>query len=253
MGILTRNLKDVEDYIFLQFLELAVRGKIKPCYLEGHLDGWGVAGYLGEKATIFYKSQNSVIEETKEYLKTIDKLEKSNSKISVLHFRKASEGGVKLENTHPFVHNDWIFAHNGTILEKEKLKLNKFLPKGTTDSEILFYYIIENIGNNIKFLPVLIEILKYLKTKVAHTSLSFLLANSDYLIAYREYSSKWAEKDDFALWNKNYYTLFYTKTKNYIIFCSEPLDNTLHKWINIKNCHLVVVDKTLNIVFNKKV
>lgn len=252
-GLITKEIKDVEDYIFIQFLSLAVYGKIKPYRDEGHLDGWGVGGYLGEKATIFYKSQNGVIKETKEFLTAVDKLKKINSKIAIIHFRKASDGDVRLENTHPFIYNEWIFSHNGTILEKEKLKLHRLKPQGGTDSEILFYYILENIGNNINFLPILISILRYLKTNVAHTSLSFLMSDSNCLIAYREYSRKWKEKNDIALWNKNYYTLFYTKKRNYIIFSSEPLDNIFHRWISIKNSHLIVVDKSLNIVFSRKI
>ncbi|MCS7232412.1 MAG: class II glutamine amidotransferase [Elusimicrobiota bacterium] len=253
-GIVAKDIKDIEDYIFIQFFSLSTYGKIKPYRDEGHLDGWGVAGFLSnDEAVIFHKSKNSVIKETKKYIETIEKLKKSNSKISIIHLRKASVGEIRLENTQPFIYNDWIFAHNGTILEKEKLKLNKFIPKGNTDSEILFYYILENIGNNIKFLPILIDILKYIKINVAHTSLSFILANSEYLVAYREYSRIWSEDGDSALWNKNYYTVFYTKTKNYIIFCSEPLESIFHRWIKLKNSDLFVVDKSLNIVFKRKI
>lgn len=252
-GIITKNINYIEDYIFFQFLNLAVAGKIKPNRDEGHLDGWGVAGLLGDKTTIFYKSTDAVIKDTKNYLQTIDKLKKANSKISIIHFRKSSSGGVKLENTHPFIYDDWVFAHNGTILQKDDLKLTKLKPQGDTDSEVLFYHIIENLGNTINFIPLLVDILRYIKAKIKHTSLTFLLTNTEYLVAYREYSPKYAEEGDKALWNKNYYTLFYTKTKNYIIFCSELIDPVFHKWVPMNNSHLIVVNKYLDIVFSRKI
>lgn len=254
-GIITKNINYIEDYIFLQFLNLAVTGRTKPYRDEGHLDGWGVAGLFGNKTTIFYKSANAVIKDTKIYFQTIDKLKKVNSKISIIHFRKSSSGSVKLENTHPFIYDDWIFAHNGTILDKNKLKLKltKLKPQGDTDSEIFFYSIVENLGNSVNFIPLLVDILRYVKTKIRHTSLTFLLANTEYLVAYREYSMKFAEEGDKPLWNKNYYTLFYTKTKNYIIFCSEPVDYVFHRWVSMKNSHLIVVNKYLDVVFNKKI
>lgn len=252
-AIITKNIKHIEDYIFLQFFNLAIFGRTKPYRQEGHLDGWGVAGLLGNKPTVFYKSVTPIIKDTKNYFNTIDKLKKSNSKISIIHFRKSSSGTVKLENTHPFIYDDWIFAHNGTILDKNKLELNKLKPQGDTDSEVLFYYMIENFGNKINFIPLLVDILRYIKTKLKHTSLTFLLATPEYLVAYREYSTKFAEENDNVLWNKNYYTLFYAKTRNYIIFCSEPIDSVFHKWVPMSNSHLVVVNKYLDIVFSRKI
>jgi glutamine amidotransferase len=31
------------------------------------------------------------------------------------HLRRATVGRVALENTHPFCHGSWVFAHNGTL------------------------------------------------------------------------------------------------------------------------------------------
>jgi predicted glutamine amidotransferase len=37
------------------------------------------------------------------------------SRLVVAHVREASVGPVRHENTHPFLHDRWLFAHNGTV------------------------------------------------------------------------------------------------------------------------------------------
>lgn len=69
----------------------------------------------------------------------------------VAHVRRASVGGTSIENTHPFTHGKWIFAHNGTVPNFLMVR-DRMLPeidpmflndiKGTTDSEHVFYYLL---------------------------------------------------------------------------------------------------------------
>ena len=40
---------------------------------------------------------------------------RARSRIVVAHVRDASVGPISIENTHPFVHRGWLFAHNGTV------------------------------------------------------------------------------------------------------------------------------------------
>lgn len=247
LAVLTKN--DFDEDIYAEFLSLARCGNVKPYRSEGHHDGWGVSVFLGNTPVVFYKSPNDVISEYNHYRKAVRKAISAKSKFTIVHFRKASSGNVKIENTHPFVHNEWIFCHNGTILEKEKLRVNKNFCQGDTDSELVFNFIVENIGNEINFVKRLIEIIKYLRAAIKHTSYTFFLANNDYFVAYREYSNKFAEEGDSPLWNKDYYTLYYIKTKRRIIFCSQPIYKT--KWIKFRNSQLIVVNKDLDIVFNK--
>ena len=39
----------------------------------------------------------------------------ARSRVVIAHVRDASVGPVTEANTHPFVHDQWIFAHNGTV------------------------------------------------------------------------------------------------------------------------------------------
>jgi glutamine amidotransferase len=63
------------------------------------------------------------------------------------HVRKASVGGIGLQNTHPFQRGPWLFAHNGTVPDWERVRgpleariepaLRSEL-RGETDSERCF-------------------------------------------------------------------------------------------------------------------
>ncbi|HKO47461.1 MAG TPA: class II glutamine amidotransferase [Polyangiaceae bacterium] len=64
------------------------------------------------------------------------------------HVRRASVGGLRTENTHPFRYRMWLFAQTGTIFGFDRLRERllasqpEFLRKnvrGETDSELFFY------------------------------------------------------------------------------------------------------------------
>lgn len=69
----------------------------------------------------------------------------------LVHLRWATPGfEVCEENTHPFVHDNWAFAHNGTIVRAERLDgvLSpgyRRLRRGSTDSERYFLLLLEQI------------------------------------------------------------------------------------------------------------
>jgi glutamine phosphoribosylpyrophosphate amidotransferase len=71
-----------------------------------------------------------------------------NSRVIITHSRAPSVGGVKIENTHPFLSCDGKFAlvHNGTFLAYGLLKnllSSDHKIKGETDSEIITHFIEE--------------------------------------------------------------------------------------------------------------
>jgi predicted glutamine amidotransferase len=73
-----------------------------------------------------------------------------SSRTFVAHVRYASNGGLTMENTHPFEQDRRLFAHNGVIgdlplLERE-LGDELALVKGQTDSERYFALITREIG-----------------------------------------------------------------------------------------------------------
>ena len=66
----------------------------------------------------------------------------------IAHIRKATIGYVEHKNTHPFIAHDpnwreWAFAHNGTIFDSDELFPYKDIQSGSTDSERILLYILD--------------------------------------------------------------------------------------------------------------
>ena len=118
--------------------------------MHGH--GWGVADYpdgvpIVEKQTwAAYHGEHFTKKAARVYAYTV-----------VAHVRRATVGEPSIDNTHPFVHGRWIFAHNGTLPHFNQVRdhmLNAIdfnqrnAIKGTTDSEHIFHYLLSLWSKN---------------------------------------------------------------------------------------------------------
>jgi len=110
-----------------------------------HADGWGLALYEGKVARTFLEptaAANSPLAKfvAQNPIKTL---------LAVGHIRKRTRGPVSLANTHPFVRElwgrHWVFAHNGTVRGARQLKLGRYRPMGSTDSEHAYCYLLESL------------------------------------------------------------------------------------------------------------
>jgi predicted glutamine amidotransferase len=103
---------------------------------ERHDSGWGMAVYRrgeGEEARCFRFAEPAF--STEEMNACAD----SRGRIFNVHVRRATMGGLKPENTHPFCLGAYSFSHNGTILDYRSLLEPGVAPlRGETDSEALF-------------------------------------------------------------------------------------------------------------------
>lgn len=112
--------------------------------MHGH--GWGVADYpdgvpIIEKQTwAAFEGEHFAKAAARVYAHTV-----------VAHVRRATVGTVSSENTHPFHHGRWIFAHNGTLPAFEEVRfrllehmdpLHRSEIAGETDSEHVFRYLL---------------------------------------------------------------------------------------------------------------
>ena len=107
-----------------------------------HPDGWGVAWYVAGAPTVVRSLEPAHADASFE-----DAFEAAQSQAVIAHVRKASVGGITLENTHPFEHGRWVFVHNGTLPDWERAQplveaqldpaLRRGL-RGETDSERCF-------------------------------------------------------------------------------------------------------------------
>lgn len=118
-----------------------------------HQDGWGLALYEGRAARVFLEpaaASNSPLARfvAENPIKTL---------LAIGHIRKRTRGAVSLANTHPFVRElwgrHWVFAHNGTVRAASKLKLGRFRPIGTTDSEHAYCHLLEGLRSSFRDPP----------------------------------------------------------------------------------------------------
>ncbi|MBN2366829.1 MAG: class II glutamine amidotransferase [Calditrichaeota bacterium] len=199
-------------------------------------DGWGFTFREGEKL-VLKKNSRPAFED--EEFRTAAKGIVTD--LLFAHVRRKSQGTISLENTHPFVHEQWLFMHNGNIpnFEFYKNQLSSRLPRnsiinteGTTDSEYLFKYFIYWFRQKINcdiycILNIIYSIIHELidltdEDTRADLALNFMLSNGKFVLGFRR--------------NR---TLYYQCSENSVIIASEiigPVEN----WNEVPENHFIV-------------
>ncbi|MGC2166248.1 MAG: class II glutamine amidotransferase [Gallionella sp.] len=110
-----------------------------------HADGWGIAFFEDKGVRLFLdplpSAQSPIAELVRNYpIRSLN---------VVAHIRKATQGVVTLENTHPFMRElwgrYWVFAHNGNLPQFQPHLDGSFLPVGNTDSELIFCWLLQSL------------------------------------------------------------------------------------------------------------
>jgi predicted glutamine amidotransferase len=173
-----------------------------------HPHGWGIATYtdgtphVERQACAAYRDEHFRRAAARAYSRTV-----------VAHVRRASVGSVALENTHPFVHGEWVFAHNGTLRAFDKIRqqmLNAMTPehrkaiRGSTDSEHIFHLLMSRHAQCPNLTPL--DILRMGLRQViawsrkadatANIGLNILLTNGEELVGSRWGRTLWYVERD---------------------------------------------------------
>lgn len=210
----TGHAEALED-ILLKFQMLSIYGKTID--EKGHEDGWGIGYYTDEGVHLFKKAECA--QKSEDYLKVVKKAASENPSIVMAHLRKATPGTqVTDREAHPFLDGNVLFCHNGSLWRADGSPLGEDL-----DSLIFFRRIQET-----SFKDVLFHFRNY-----TYTSLTCLLTNGYTVWAYRDYRER-----------EEYYTLYYMKDENFILFCSEPICRG--EWTLMKKGELITVFQTLD-------
>jgi len=118
-----------------------------------HPHGWGIGWYVGRRVVVRHGLLPAHADRAFE-----EAAAEARSRIVVAHVRDASIGPVARENTHPFVHGCWLFAHNGTVsrfrrsarlraaLEAEIDPALRACLRGQTDSERCFLIFLSRLS-----------------------------------------------------------------------------------------------------------
>ncbi len=159
---------------------------------KAHPDGWGVAVFQTEwsleKGTLCAGDDHAFLEHAR----------KSTGRVLVSHIRQKTVGDTSVENTHPFRFGPWVFAHNGTIQDRDFLR-GATAPedaawiRGQTDSELFFAYVVSRMREagvldaepSAKTDALLSDLVAEARARANFGAFNFLLSNGDTTYAHR--------------------------------------------------------------------
>lgn len=236
-------------------------------------DGFGIGWYdhsIDDKPGLFKSIQPAWNDQNLHHLSS-----KIRSRCLVGHVRDTTVGDVSLFNCHPFSHNQFLFAHNGTItgFEKIKRKLQASLSDkafdiihGQTDSENFFALVMDiflknfadrNTANLFQSIRMAITLLQELQPEPEAIKLNSVLTDGKQLIATR-YTSDNNEKalslyyalgDDIAQPEDSEPTPEHSAQA--VLIASEPLTDRAQIWKKVPDNHALIVDPTFHITLQE--
>ena len=185
--LLGMNANTPTDVMF-SFTGLATRA-------DEHKDGFGIAFFEDRGARLFVDHHSArhspVAELVKRYPIKSDNV--------IAHIRKATQGRVALENTHPFMRElwgrYWVFAHNGDLKDFHPRLHAAFRPVGDTDSERAFCWLMQELAKAHAGVPGIAELTTTLRElapqAAAHGTFNWLLSNGQALWAHASTRLHW--------------------------------------------------------------
>ena len=185
--LLGMNANTPTDVMF-SFTGLATRA-------DEHKDGFGIGFFEGRGARLFLDAKSARMSPVAELVKTWP----IHSNNVIAHIRKATQGVVALENTHPFARElwgrTWVFAHNGDLRDFRPRLHGSFRPVGDTDSEHAFCWLMQELAKAHAGVPAVPELSCTLRELLPqlhrHGTFNMLLSNGQALWAHGSTKLHW--------------------------------------------------------------
>lgn len=165
-----------------------------------HCDGFGIAFFEDKACRLFADNQSAVESPIAEFIRNYP----IKSRNVIAHIRKATQGKINLENSHPFSRElwgrQWIFAHNGDLHDFKPELAGRFTPVGNTDSELAFCYLLEQLVKRFGYaepsLGQVFDALLEIAPEIAeHGTFNFCLSNGQALFAYAITKLHWLVRE----------------------------------------------------------
>ncbi len=165
-----------------------------------HCDGFGIAFFEDKACRLFVDNQSAVESPIAELIRNYP----IKSRNVIAHIRKATQGKINLENSHPFSRElwgrQWIFAHNGDLHDFNPTLSGRFTPVGNTDSERAFCYLLDQLvlkfGYHEPKLDQIFDLLAEISPKIAeHGTFNFCLSNGQALFTYAITKLHWLVRE----------------------------------------------------------
>lgn len=234
--------------------------RFKKKFAKRNPHGWGIGWYANDKARVCKQRISAKDPESK-----LRKMSKAvRSKIIIAHVRKKPKKGAppSEKNSHPFRCKNWVFAHNGLVDRKHLCSLlepnYKEKIEGETDSEVYFYWILQNIEKHQDVIRGMKDAINEVISK-DYTGLNFLLSDGTtlYTFSYSSTRSKYYTlyklrrdpSDSGPVEYQSTETMALLRSKSLrgekaVLVCSERL--TEEKWEDIKFGHVLIVKENLH-------
>jgi predicted glutamine amidotransferase len=215
---------------------ISATGRIPDEPQPGHRDGWGIVSF--REGIPFYvrrspkpASKDSAFDAA---LKEIPKLEPPN--ILIAHARALSQGVASIQNTHPFIMDDLVLAHNGTMFDFRPRTHHK--PVGETDSELLMALLADKMDKKRDLRDAVISLIKDDILKNKFSAAILLISDGRKLYAYRDYASGRSPE---------YYDLRIARSADWVVLFQESRMSYDCELPRVRKGELVIVDLNLNI------
>ena len=165
-----------------------------------HCDGFGIAFFEDKACRLFADNQSAVESPIAEFIRNYP----IKSRNVIAHIRKATQGKINLENSHPFSRElwgrQWIFAHNGDLHNFKPELVGRFTPVGNTDSELAFCYLLEQLVKRFGYveptLDQVFDVLLEISPQIAeYGTFNFCLSNGQALFAYAITKLHWLVRE----------------------------------------------------------
>jgi len=155
---------------------------------QEHKDGFGIAFFEDAGVRLFVDAQSAAVSPVAQMVRNYP----IHSDNVIAHIRKATQGRVALQNTHPFQRElwgrYWAFAHNGDLKNFAPPLHGAFRPVGDTDSEHAFCWLMQELAKAHAGVPSIAELtvtLRELAPRIAaHGTFNFMLSNGQALWAH---------------------------------------------------------------------
>jgi glutamine amidotransferase len=148
-----------------------------------HDSGWGMAVYRrgeGEEPRCM-RFPDAADAESEGFQAAVD----ARGRILSAHLRRATMGGLSVENTHPFCLGSYSFSHNGTIVEFPRMAVRGVAqPHGDTDSELFFNVLMRDFDDG-RVVDCLRAAVTAAIERSPFSGLNFLFSDGERLYAYR--------------------------------------------------------------------
>lgn len=191
--------------------EVSRVGRIPGKEKVGHREGWGIASFIDGSPSYLGRSPNWAAGDASYENALASASALAGPNIVIGHVRASSRGEARLANTHPFIVDEIVLGHNGTVTGFNPATERR--PEGETDSELLALALADQYKLEHDLRVALKSVILEDVDGREFTGAVLLASDGKTLCGYRDYSE-----------NGAYYNLRLAATEDHVTLFQETID-----------------------------